>query len=138
MPFDFKSRPIAMVLLYAGVGAFAAEPTPPEDGRSTATDQTEALEPVVVSATRTETPVSELSRSVSVVRREEVGSGTVRGYTLFDFSSSLKARPGTLVLDAENLLNEDYFPVTNQAGVLSFGFAKGPGRTVSVAYSIKW
>jgi outer membrane receptor protein involved in Fe transport len=82
MPLDFKPRLIAMVLLYAGVGAFAAEPTPPEGGRSTATDQTEELEPVVVSATRTEIPVSELSRSVSVVRREEVGSGTVRGYTL--------------------------------------------------------
>jgi outer membrane receptor protein involved in Fe transport len=82
MPFDFKSRPIAMVLLYAGVGAFAAEATPPEDGSSMATNQAEELEPVVVSATRTGTPVSELSRSVSVVRREEVGSGTVRGYTL--------------------------------------------------------
>ncbi len=67
------------------------------------------------------------------------GSGTVSaGLRPVRFLKQPQGRAGTLILAAENLLNEDYFPVTNQAGALSFGFAKGPGRTVSVAYSIKW
>lgn len=99
MPFDFNSRPIAMVLLYAGVGAFAAESTPPEDGSSMATNQAEALEPVVVSATRTETPVLELARSVSVVEREEIerqsdldrNLGSILGKTIPGFGPSTQA-----------------------------------------------
>jgi len=39
---------------------------------ATAADEAVSLEPVVVSTTRTETPVSELTRSVTVVPEEEL------------------------------------------------------------------
>ncbi len=51
-----------------GISILAIGPVQADDGD----EGTDDLEPVVVSATRTETPVSELSRSVTVVDEQEI------------------------------------------------------------------
>lgn len=68
----------------------------------------------------------------------QFGNGEVDDYVIFDLFSSFDTGYGKLQLGVQNLLNEDYFPVLNQAGALPFAFSKGPGRTVSLTYSIKW
>ena len=68
----------------------------------------------------------------------QFGNGEVDDYIIFDLYSSVDTGYGKLQLGVQNLFNEDYFPVLNQAGALPFAFSKGPGRTVSLTYSIKW
>ncbi|WP_425450111.1 TonB-dependent receptor [Virgifigura deserti] len=68
----------------------------------------------------------------------QFGGRDVDGYVLFDFYSSIDAGPGDLIIGVENLFNEDYFPIVSQAAAASYSFTKGPGRTVSLTYSIKW
>ena len=68
----------------------------------------------------------------------QFGGAEVDDYVILDLYSSVDTGYGRLQLGVQNLLNEDYFPVLNQAGALPFAFSKGPGRTVSLTYSIKW
>lgn len=66
------------------------------------------------------------------------GGSEVNDYILFDLFASVDTGYGQLELGVENLFNEDYFPVLNQAAALPFAFSKGPGRTLSLTYAIKW
>jgi iron complex outermembrane receptor protein len=66
------------------------------------------------------------------------GGGDVDAYALADFYSSFDTGYGQIELAVENLFNADYFPVVSQATATTYGFVKGPGRTVSVSYSVEW
>ncbi len=66
------------------------------------------------------------------------GGSEVNDYILFDLFASVDTGYGQLELGVENLFNEDYFPVLNQAAALPFAFSKGPGRTLSLTYAVKW
>jgi len=59
-------------------------------------------------------------------------------YTLVDFYSAFDAGPGTLEVGVDNLLNESYFPVVNAAFLAPYAYNKGPGRMVSLTYTINW
>jgi len=54
---------------------------------------------------------------------------------VFDLHNDIDLPFGRLEVAVENLFNNDYFPVLNQAGGLSFAFSKAPGRTLSLTYS---
>jgi len=66
------------------------------------------------------------------------GGSEVNDYILFDLFASVDTGYGQFEVGVENLFNEDYFPVLNQAAALPFAFSKGPGRTVSLTYAVKW
>ncbi|MDX1654344.1 MAG: TonB-dependent receptor [Candidatus Competibacteraceae bacterium] len=66
------------------------------------------------------------------------GTSDIDSYFLMDAYAGFQAGPGEVQVGVENLLNEDYFPVINQAYDLSFAFAKGPGRTVSLNYAFEF
>lgn len=68
----------------------------------------------------------------------QFGNGDVDPYIVFDLFSSFDTGYGMIDVGVENLFNEDYFPVLNQAGALPFAFSTAPGTTVSVTYSIEW
>ena len=68
----------------------------------------------------------------------QFGGSAVDDYIIFDLFSGFRLPYGELQIGVENLFNEDYFPVLNQAGALPFAFSKGPGRTVSATYAIEW
>mgnify|MGYP006423099027 CR=1 FL=1 len=57
-------------------------------------------------------------------------------YIVFDLYGEVAAGPGQLRLGVQNLFNNDYTPVVNQAFDSSFANARAPGTTVSLAYSI--
>ena len=65
-------------------------------------------------------------------------SGDVSTYTIVDFSSSFDLGPGRFNVAVANLLNRDYYPAVNQAFNANFGFSKGPGRTLSLGYSVDY
>lgn len=66
------------------------------------------------------------------------GQGEVESYTLVDFVSRLRAGPGSVTFAVKNLLNEDYFPVINQAFNTATALAKGNGRRLSLGYELVW
>lgn len=68
----------------------------------------------------------------------QFGSGDVEDYVVFDWHNRIDLAVGRLDVSVENLLNEDYFPVLNQAGALPFGFSRAPGRTLALDYSLDW
>jgi iron complex outermembrane receptor protein len=68
----------------------------------------------------------------------QFGGRDVDDYVLFDLVTSVDTGHGRVHLGIENLLNNDYFPVVSQAAASSFGFAKGPGRRVTLTYSVNW
>lgn len=68
----------------------------------------------------------------------QFGSGDVDPYVVFDLFSSFDTGFGVVDVGVENLLNEDYFPVLNQAAAQPFAFSTAPGTTVSLTYSIAW
>lgn len=70
----------------------------------------------------------------------QFGGGEVDNYTLFDLNAGfdLGGGRGQLQVGVENLFNEDYFTVLSQAGQLPYAYSKGPGRTVSLTYSLDW
>jgi len=68
----------------------------------------------------------------------QFGGASVDDYIVVDFHSSVDIGYGRVEVGVENLFNEDYFPVLNQAGALPFAFSQAPGRTVTVTYSIEW
>lgn len=68
----------------------------------------------------------------------QFGGRPVDDYVLFDALTSVSTGYGTLSLGVENLFNNDHFPVVGQAAASSFGFAKGPGRRVTLTYAMRW
>ncbi|WP_440996314.1 TonB-dependent receptor [Arhodomonas sp. SL1] len=66
------------------------------------------------------------------------GLGEVERYTLVSAQSRFSLGPGAMVVSVNNLLNEDYHPAINQAFNIPTAFAKGPGRSVGLAYEIDW
>ena len=66
------------------------------------------------------------------------GGGEVESYQLVDFVSSYRIGPGTARLSISNLLNEDYFPLINQASDRPYTYAKGQGRRLGVSYAVEW
>lgn len=66
------------------------------------------------------------------------GTGDIDNYTLVDLYSAFDAGPGTLELGIENLFNAEYTPVINQAYEASYAYARGPGTTVTAAYSLRF
>ena len=62
----------------------------------------------------------------------------VEPYTLVDFYSAFDTGYGDVRVGVENLLNEEYFPVINQAADTTYAHSMGPGRTVSVTYAVDW
>lgn len=64
--------------------------------------------------------------------------GEVDNFIILDFYSAIDVGPGTLRVGVENLLNEEYFPVVNQAFASDYGYAMGSGRTVSLIYGFTW
>jgi iron complex outermembrane receptor protein len=68
----------------------------------------------------------------------QFGGQPVDDYVLVDLLSSFDTGYGTIHVGFENLLNNDYFPVVSQAAGSSFSFTKGPGRRVTMTYSVRW
>ncbi len=72
------------------------------------------------------------------------GLQTVEEYFLVDLLGRFQVGPGTLSVGIENLFDEDYTPVLQQSySVQAYGYddyyyVKGPGRTVALAYSVKF
>jgi iron complex outermembrane receptor protein len=66
------------------------------------------------------------------------GASEVNAFKVFDLYASYRLTYGTLSLGVENLLNEEYFPVANQAFGLDSTLARGKGRTVSISYKLNW
>lgn len=66
------------------------------------------------------------------------GTSDIDSYVLLDLYSSFDVGPGELELGIENLLNADYTPVINQAYDQTYAYARGPGMTVSAAYTLRF
>lgn len=62
----------------------------------------------------------------------------VDSYTLLDVQSTFQLPRGTLQLSVDNITNEQYFPVINQAADTGYSHAAGPGARVAASYSIDW
>jgi iron complex outermembrane receptor protein len=69
---------------------------------------------------------------------ERVDSFEVKSYTTLDFLSSLKLGQGTLELGVENLLNNQYLPLSSQerTGLTEDRRFAARGRTIFLRYSI--
>jgi iron complex outermembrane receptor protein len=69
---------------------------------------------------------------------DQVDSFRVEGYTTLDFLSSLKLGQSTLELGFENLLNNQYLPLSSQerTGLTEDRRFAGRGRTIFLRYSI--
>lgn len=66
------------------------------------------------------------------------GSAEVNSFTVFDLTASYQLNPGLLRFGVENLFNESYFPVANQAFGLDSSISRGSGRTISATYELNW
>lgn len=72
------------------------------------------------------------------------GRQTIQEYFIVDLLGRFQVGAGHLSFGIENLLDEDYVPVLQQSySVQTFGYddyyyVKGPGRTVALAYSVKF
>lgn len=66
------------------------------------------------------------------------GSAEINSYAVFDLYATYNVHPGTISLGIDNLFNEDYFPVVNQAFGRGSTLARGKGRTVSLSYKLNW
>ncbi|MGX0876479.1 iron complex outermembrane receptor protein [Roseovarius sp. MBR-154] len=64
------------------------------------------------------------------------GTRDIDDYLVFDLSGEIhEVAGGTVEMGIENIFNNDYTPVINQAYDSSFAFARAPGRTVSLGYT---
>ncbi|MEM7004467.1 MAG: TonB-dependent receptor [Pseudomonadota bacterium] len=64
------------------------------------------------------------------------GGVDIENYVLVDLQSTFNVGPGILSIGITNLLNEDYFPVVNQAFNSQFANVQGPGRRINFAYKL--
>lgn len=66
------------------------------------------------------------------------GTREINSYTVVDAFSSFDVGPGQLDVGIQNLLNNDYTPLINQAFDQPFSQARGPGITASVSYKMEF
>ncbi|MEM7669081.1 MAG: TonB-dependent receptor [Pseudomonadota bacterium] len=66
------------------------------------------------------------------------GTREINSYTVVDAYSSFDVGPGKLDVGIQNLLNNDYTPLINQAFDQPFSQARGPGITASVSYKMEF
>lgn len=66
------------------------------------------------------------------------GTSDIDDYIVVDLYSAFDVGPGELQIGVENLFNNEYTPVINQAYDLSFAVARGPGTRVTAAYEMKF
>jgi iron complex outermembrane receptor protein len=59
-------------------------------------------------------------------------------FVIVDYVTAFELGPGRLRLGINNLLNEDYFPVSAQSFGLASALSKGRGRSLSLGYDIDW
>lgn len=64
------------------------------------------------------------------------GTRAIDDFAVFDLYSAMDIGRGTLELGIENIFNTDYTPVINQAYDQPYAYARAPGTTVSVTYSV--
>lgn len=64
------------------------------------------------------------------------GTSDIEDYVVFDLYGAVDVGPGEVQLGVANIFNNEYTPVISQAFDLSFAFARAPGTTVSLAYSV--
>lgn len=73
-----------------------------------------------------------------------LGLQTIEPYFLVDAFADFKVGKGTLSVGMENVFNTDYAPVIQQAysvelyGYDDYYYVKGPGRTISASYTVKF
>ncbi|MEM8596674.1 MAG: TonB-dependent receptor [Pseudomonadota bacterium] len=66
------------------------------------------------------------------------GTSDIDSYTVVDAYATVELGPGEVQLGVNNLFNADYTPLINQAYDSSFAYARGPGTTISLAYSVSF
>ncbi|MEO0427228.1 MAG: TonB-dependent receptor [Pseudomonadota bacterium] len=66
------------------------------------------------------------------------GTADIDSYTVVDFFATADVGPGAVEFGIQNLLNNDYTPLINQAFDLAFANARGPGITASLAYKVSF
>ena len=66
------------------------------------------------------------------------GGSDIDGYFLVDLFSNVAVGPGTLNVNVTNLFNNAYLPVINQAYNAQYSNVQGPGRRLSLAYTMKF
>lgn len=62
----------------------------------------------------------------------------IDSYFLVDLFSNITVGPGVLNVNVTNLFNNAYLPVINQAYYYQFSNVQGPGRRLSLAYTMKF
>ena len=65
----------------------------------------------------------------------------IESYFVLDYISSIQLGPGTLQVGIQNLLDEEYFPVSESQLVTAFGTSNrvaAPGRTISIGYRVNF
>lgn len=64
------------------------------------------------------------------------GTSDIEDYIVFDLYGEInEVAGGTVELGIDNIFNNEYTPVINQAFDTSFAFARAPGRRVSLGYT---
>jgi len=66
------------------------------------------------------------------------GTSDIEDYIVFDLYNAFDVGPGELQFGVENLFNNEYTPVINQAFDASFAFARAPGTRITAAYQIEF
>jgi len=72
---------------------------------------------------------------------EDVDPSPVDSYAVLDYISSIKLGQGTLQIGIENLLDNQFLPVSSQislGGNLPSNAFAAPGRRISINYSLSW
>ena len=64
------------------------------------------------------------------------GTSDIDDFVVFDLYGEFDLPTGQLQVGVENLFNADYTPVINQAYDTNYAYARAPGTTVSVSYSV--
>ncbi|MGJ3250901.1 MAG: hypothetical protein ACFE0J_07190 [Elainellaceae cyanobacterium] len=62
----------------------------------------------------------------------------IESYFVLDYISSIQAGAGTIQIGIQNLLDEEYFTVSNQlfAPLSLMDKVAAPGRTISIGYQV--
>ena len=66
------------------------------------------------------------------------GLGRVDSFITFDLMTSLELGPGSLSVGVQNILNEDYFPVSAQVQNRPLVLVEAPGATAVLRYSMAY
>ena len=66
------------------------------------------------------------------------GGSDVDSYFLVDLFSNIAVGPGELNVNVTNVFNNAYLPVINQAYDFQFSNVQGPGRRLSLGYTMRF